>query len=46
MSRCRTEFGFRHCFVGSFMPGRRVTDFFISRATGRVTEVVVGLVID
>lgn len=41
---CRTESGFRHCFVGSFLPGRRVTDFAIR--TGRVTRVTVGFVID
>ena len=44
-STCKTEFGLRHCYVGSFRPGRRVTDFFISR-TGRVTSVTVGIVID
>jgi hypothetical protein len=42
--RCRTEFGFRHCFVGRFLAGRRVTDFRIRR--GRVTSVTVGFVID
>jgi hypothetical protein len=42
--RCRTESGFRHCFVGRFLPGRRVTDFRIRR--GRVTSVDVGFVVD
>jgi hypothetical protein len=42
--RCRTESGFRHCFVGRFLPGRRVTDFRIKR--GRVSSVHVGFVID
>ena len=42
--RCRTESGFRHCFVGRFLPGRRVTDFRIK--AGRVTSVDVGFVID
>ena len=42
--RCRTESGFRHCFVGRFLPGRRVTDFRIRR--GRVTSVTVGFVLD
>jgi len=35
---------FRHCFVGRFDPGRRVTDFRIGN--GKVTRVVVGFVID
>lgn len=43
--RCRTEFGLRHCWVGSFRPGRRVTDFAISR-TGRVRAISLGFVID
>ena len=34
-----------HCHVGQFSPGARVTDFFIG-ANGRVTRVVVGIVID
>ena len=42
--RCRTESGFRHCFVGRFLPGKRVTDFRIRR--GRVTSVQVGFVLD
>ncbi len=33
-----------HCFLGSFVPGRRVTDFFLRG--GRVTRVIVGFVID
>jgi hypothetical protein len=41
---CRTDGGFRHCYVGSFRPGRRVTDFSIKR--GKVTRVDVGVVID
>jgi hypothetical protein len=43
--RCKTEFGFRHCFRGRFEPGRRVTDFAISGG-GRVIRVTVGFVID
>jgi hypothetical protein len=44
-ARCRTEFGnFRHCWIGRFRPGRRVTDFRIS--TGRVRSILVGFVID
>ncbi len=42
--RCKTEFGFRHCFLGQFLAGHRVTDFFIRH--GRVTRVDVGFVID
>ena len=42
--RCGTESGFRHCFVGRFLPGKRVTDFRIKR--GRVTSVDVGFVVD
>ena len=42
--RCRTETGLRHCFVGRFLPGRRVTDFRIRG--GRVRSVTVGFVID
>jgi len=33
-----------HCFLGAFLPGRRVTDF--SLRNGRVSRVVVGFVID
>ena len=42
--RCRSESGFRHCFVGRFLPGRRVTDFRIRR--GHVTSVQVAFVLD
>ena len=42
--RCRAESGFRHCFVGRFLPGRRVTDFRIKH--GHVTSVDVGFVVD
>lgn len=43
---CRTEGGFRHCWKGEFTPGKRVTDFRIGLPSHRVTEVVVGYVID
>jgi hypothetical protein len=42
--RCRTEFGARHCFLGRFLAGRRITDFTIRQ--GRAVRVVVGFVID
>jgi hypothetical protein len=43
--RCRVEFGTNHCYLGSFSPGRRVTDFLIG-ADGRVRRVTIGFVID
>ena len=42
--QCKTEFGFRHCFLGRFLPGGRVTDFQIRR--GRVIRIDIGFVID
>jgi hypothetical protein len=33
-----------HCFLGAFLPGKRVTDFFLRN--GRVSRVIVGFVID
>ena len=42
--RCRTESGFRHCWLGRFLPGGLVTDFHIRR--GRVSAVVIGYVLD
>lgn len=42
--RCLTEAGVRHCHLGQFLAGRRVTDFFLRN--GRVTRVTVGVVID
>ena len=41
---CKNESGFRHCFVGAFLPGRVVTDFRL--LGGRVGEVSIGFVID
>jgi hypothetical protein len=35
----------RHCFLGRFDPGRKVTDFLLSK-TGRVTRVTIGYVFD
>ena len=43
-AKCVTESGYRHCFVGSWQPGRKVSDFSIVH--GRVTRVTVGYVID
>jgi hypothetical protein len=41
---CETFGTFRSCHTGSFLAGRRVTDFQIRN--GRVASVVVGIVID
>jgi hypothetical protein len=41
---CRNESGFKHCFVGKFLPGRTVTDFRLRN--GRVSSVTIGFVID
>jgi hypothetical protein len=43
-TRCRTDGGVRHCFVGAFLPGKRVTDFFFKK--GVVRRVVIGFVLD
>jgi hypothetical protein len=40
-ARCNRQ----HCFVGHFDPGRKVTDFILSKS-GRVTRVTIGYVID
>jgi hypothetical protein len=42
--RCETSAGSRSCHTHDFLPGRRVTDFFIRR--GVVTRVSLGFVID
>ena len=42
---CHVELGIDHCYVGSFDPGKRVTDFLIGPG-GRVRRVTVGFVID
>lgn len=42
--KCKTQSGFRHCYVGAFTAGHRVTDFAIKR--GKVYRVDVGTVID
>ncbi len=44
-ANCRTEApGFRHCWLGRFQAGRRVTDFRIRQ--GEVSRVTVAFVID
>jgi hypothetical protein len=44
---CRTESSdFRHCWTGRFRPGRKVTDYRIGIATGRVKSITVAFVID
>jgi hypothetical protein len=42
--RCETISGSRSCHTHDFVPGRRVTDFFIR--SGKVTRVSLGFVID
>jgi hypothetical protein len=42
--KCETTGGFRSCHTGSFLPGRRLTDFAIR--SKHVTRVTVGVVID
>ena len=42
--KCKTEFGVRHCWLGRFRPGHRVTDFRIH--DGKVSRVTVAFVID
>jgi hypothetical protein len=41
---CKTESGFRHCYLGKFLVGHRVTDFSIVR--DKVTLVEIGFVVD
>ncbi|MGZ8687444.1 MAG: hypothetical protein ACXWZP_03355 [Gaiellaceae bacterium] len=42
--RCVTESSYRHCYVGTWMPGKKVSDFAIRN--GRVSRVSIGYVID
>ena len=42
--RCLIEFGYDHCYVGVWKPGRKITDFAIEN--GRVARVSIGYVID
>jgi proline racemase len=41
---CKKEFGLNHCWIGSWKPGRVVSDFIFVR--GRVSTVTVGYVLD
>jgi hypothetical protein len=41
---CKTESGVRYCYLGKFLAGHRVTDFFLKR--GKVSRVAIGVVID
>ena len=46
-ANCRTETRhFRHCWTGTFQPGRRVTDYRIGMRSGEVRSVLVAFVID
>lgn len=38
---CKTENGFRHCYLGKFLAGRHVTDFLVKH--GKVSRVGVGV---
>lgn len=40
----RDQSSYRHCYVGTWMPGKKVSDFAIRN--GRVTRVSIGYVID
>ena len=43
-AKCLIEFGYNHCYVGAWKPGRTITDFSIQK--GRVARITIGYVID
>ena len=43
---CKNIFGGRHCLIGKVKRTRTVTDFLISRKTGRVKRVTVAVITD
>lgn len=44
-ARCLVQYGRNHCYVGTWMPGRIITEFLFG-STGRVKLISLGRVID